>query len=239
MFYSENKKQYLVLNRRTFFLYLLKLSLFSVVGWRLYDIQITDSKKYKTLSKNNQIDFEIIFPLRGEIFDRNNTLLATNKKVFDLYIIPEKTNSITSILNALSDYIKIDFPKRRKIIELSKKIKKFEKIKIAENIGWQVLEKIEANKYNLQGIIIYQDYIRIYPQKEFFSHIVGYLSKPNQKELSLPFISQMPNLDIGKEGIEKSFNPVLVGQAGQREIEVNSYGRVIREISRKESKKGK
>ena len=49
----------------------------------------------------------------------------------------------------------------------------------------------------------------------------------------------MPNLDIGKEGIEKSFNPVLVGQAGQREIEVNSYGRVIREISRKESKKGK
>ena len=239
MFYSENKKQYSVLNRRTFFLYLLKLSFFSAVGWRLYDIQIADSKKYKTLSKNNQIDFEIIFPLRGEIFDRNNILLATNKKVFDLYVIPEKTNSITSTLNALTDYIKIDFSKRQKIIELSKKIKKFEKIKIAENIDWQVLEKIEANKYNLQGIIIDQDYIRIYPQKEFFSHIVGYLSKPNQKELSLPFISQMPNLDIGKDGLEKSFNPVLVGQAGQREIEVNSYGRVIREISRKESKKGK
>ena len=57
MFYSVIKKQYSVLNRRTFFLYLLKLSLFSAVGWRLYDIQITDSKKYKTLSKNNQIDF--------------------------------------------------------------------------------------------------------------------------------------------------------------------------------------
>ena len=238
MYYSENKKQYSILNRRTFFLYLLNLSLFSVVGWRLYDIQIANSKKYKTLSKNNQIDFEIIFPLRGEIFDRNNILLATNKKVFDLYVIPEKTKSISSTLNALSDYIQIDFSKRRKIIELSKKIKKFEKIKIAENIEWQVLEKIETNKYNLQGIVIEQDYIRIYPKKEFFSHIIGYLSKPNQKELSLPFISQMPNLDIGKEGLEKSFNPVLVGLAGQREIEVNSYGRIIREISRKESKKG-
>jgi len=238
MYYSENKKQYSILNRRTFFLYLLNLSLFSVVGWRLYDIQIANSKKYKTLSKNNQIDFEIIFPLRGEIFDRNNILLATNKKVFDLYVIPEKTKSISSTLNALSDYIQIDFSNRRKIIELSKKIKKFEKIKIAENIEWQVLEKIETNKYNLQGIVIEQDYIRIYPKKEFFSHIVGYLSKPNQKELSLPFISQMPNLDIGKEGLEKSFNPVLVGLAGQREIEVNSYGRIIREISRKESKKG-
>ena len=206
MFYSENKKQYSVLNRRTFFLYLIKLSFFSVVGWRLYDIQIANSKKYKTLSNNNQIDFEIIFPLRGEIFDRNNVLLATNKKVFDLYVIPEKTNSITSTLNDLSDYIKIDFSKRRKIIGLAKKIKKFEKIKIAENINWEVLEKIEVNKFNLQGIIIEQDYMRIYPQKEFFSHIIGYLSKPNQKELSLPFISQMPNLDIGKEGLEKSLN---------------------------------
>jgi len=239
MFYSENKKQYSILNRRTFFLYLLKLSFFSAVGWRLYNIQIADSKKYKTLSKSNQIDLEIIFPLRGEIFDRNNILLATNKKVFDLYVVPEKTKSINITLNSLSEFIKIDFAKRLKIIELSKKIKKFEKIKVAENIDWQVLEKIEVNNYNLQGIVVDQDYIRIYPKKDSFSHVLGYISKPNQKELSLPFISQMPNLDIGKDGLEKSFNPILVGQAGQREIEVNSYGRIIREISRKESTKGK
>ena len=49
----------------------------------------------------------------------------------------------------------------------------------------------------------------------------------------------MPNLDIGKEGLEKSFNPLLVGKAGQREIEVNSTGRVIREISKVDSIQGK
>ena len=114
MYFSENKKQYSSLNRRTFFLYLIKLSFFSVVGWRLYDIQIADSKKYKTLSKNNQIDLEIILPLRGEILDRNNTLLATNKKVFDLYIIPEKTHSIKSTLDNLSNYTPIKFIQRRK-----------------------------------------------------------------------------------------------------------------------------
>ena len=58
MFYSEEKKQYSILNRRSFFLYVLKLSLFSIVGWRLYNIQIKDSEKYKTLSKNNQIDMQ-------------------------------------------------------------------------------------------------------------------------------------------------------------------------------------
>ena len=116
MFNNNNRKQYSVLNRRTFFLYLLKLFLFTIVGKRLYNLQISESAKYKTLSKNNQIDIEIIFPLRGEIFDRNNFLLATNKKVFDLFIIPEKTESINSTLNILSNFIEINFTKRRKII---------------------------------------------------------------------------------------------------------------------------
>ena len=87
MFYSENKKQFTVLNRRTFFLYLLKISLFGLVGWRLYNIQIKESDKYRTLSKNNQIDIEILYPLRGKIVDINNNVLVSNKKVFDIYLI--------------------------------------------------------------------------------------------------------------------------------------------------------
>jgi len=238
MFYSDQKKQVSLFNRRTFFLFLLKLSLFSAVGWRLYNIQILDSSKYKTMSKKNQIDLEIIFPVRGKIFDRNNVLIAKNEKVYDVYLIPENTKSINNTLNALSQFIDIDFVKRRKIIELSTKVKKFEKIKIFENISWSILEKIETNKYNLEGIFIAEDYMRIYPYKDIFSHLLGYISKPNQQELALPFISKMPNLDIGKEGLEKSFNKFLVGKAGQREVEVNSSGRIIREISKVDSIKG-
>ena len=238
MFYSDQKKQVSLFNRRTFILFLLKLSLFSAVGWRLYNIQILDSSKYKTMSKKNQIDLEIIFPVRGKIFDRNRVLIAKNEKVYDVYLIPENTKSINNTLNALSQFIDIDFAKRRKVIELSTQVKKFEKIKIFENISWSVLEKIETNKYNLQGVFIAEDYLRVYPYKDNFSHLLGYISKPNQQELALPFISKMPNLDIGKEGLEKSFNPRLVGKAGQREIEVNSNGRIIREISKVDSIKG-
>ena len=208
------------------------------MGWRLYNIQILDSSKYKTLSKKNQIDLEILFPIRGKIFDRNKILIANNEKVYDLYLIPENTKSINNSLNNLSKFIDIDFAKRRKIIELSTKVKKFEKIKIFENISWSTLEKIETNKYKLEGIFIAEDHLRIYPYKEVFSHLLGYINKPNEKELALPFISKMPNLDIGKQGLEKFFNPVLVGKAGQREIEVNSNGRIIREISKIDSTRG-
>ena len=239
MFYSDEKKQFTVLNRRSFVLYILKLSLFTIVGWRLYNIQIKNSEKYKTLSKNNQIDVEILYPLRGKILDTNDNILANNKKVFDIYIIPENTSNINKTLNQVSNILEISFPKKRKIIELSKKVKKFEKIKIFENINWEDLEKIESKKFDIEGIFISQDYMRVYNYDNIFSHVLGYINKPNEKELSLPFITNMPNLDIGKEGIEKSFNEMLVGKSGQREIEVNSSGRIIREISRLDSQQGK
>ena len=239
MFYSDDKKQFTVLNRRSFVLYILKLSLFTIVGWRLYNIQIKNSEKYKTLSKNNQIDVEILYPLRGKILDTNDNILANNKKVFDIYIIPENTSNINKTLNQISNILEISFPKKRKIIELSKKVKKFEKIKIFENINWEDLEKIESKKFDIEGIFISQDYMRVYNSDNIFSHVLGYINKPNEKELSLPFITNMPNLDIGKEGIEKSFNEILVGKSGQREIEVNSSGRIIREISRLDSQQGK
>ena len=109
MFYSEQKKQFQILNRRTFFLFIGKFSIFSVIGWKLFDIQIRNSKKYQTLSINNQINIEILYPVRGEILDRNNNILASNIKVFDLYIIPENTNNILKTLDNLDKIIKLDF----------------------------------------------------------------------------------------------------------------------------------
>ena len=85
------------------------MSIFSVIGWRLFNIQILDSAKYRTLSKNNQINIEILYPVRGEIKDRNENIIATNKKVYDLYIIPEKSKNLQETLNNLNSFIDFNF----------------------------------------------------------------------------------------------------------------------------------
>ena len=238
MYYSDQKKYLQILNRRTFFLFLSKFSLFSLVSWRLFDIQITNSSKYRTLSKNNQINLEILYPLRGIIKDRNEKIIATNIKVFNLYIIPERSKNLLQTLNNLSKFVNLDFQKKRDIINLSKKVKKFEKIKIIENLNWDTLELLEANKNYLSGIELIQDFQRIYPEKELFSHILGYVNRPSKKDLSLPYISKMPKLNIGQQGLEQTFNEALVGKPGNKEIEVNASGRIIREISKQASIKG-
>ena len=239
MQYFDQKKQIKNLNRRSFFLLLTKLGLFSAISYRLFDIQITNSSKYKTLSKNNQINVEILYPVRGIIKDRKGNIIASNLKVFDLYIIPEQTKNLNKALNDLSNFIDLDFKTKRKIINLSKTVKKFEKIKVLENLDWKTLEMLETNKNYLEGISLVEDFQRIYPQNESFSHLLGYVNKPSKKDLNLPYISNMPLLNIGKQGLEKTFNELLVGQPGNREVEVNSSGRIIREISKKLSTKGK
>ena len=239
MNYSELKNQTETHTRRSIFLLIAKLGIFSLVGWRLFNIQILESKKYKTLSKKNQINVEILYPIRGEIKDRNNVVIASNIKTYNLYLIPEQCPDINKTLNNLNNYVKIDFTMRRKIIELSKKVKKFEKIKIINNIDWKNLEFIEANKIHLPGLHLLTFSKRIYPFSNYFSHILGYVNKPSEDELNLPFISNMPSLNIGKTGMEKFFNQDLIGIAGKREIEVNALGREIREISTHPSQKGK
>ncbi len=239
MQYFDQKKQIKNLNRRSFFLLLTKLGLFSVISYRLFDIQITNSSKYETLSKNNQINVEILYPVRGIIKDRKGNIIASNLKVFDLYITPEQTKNLNKALNDLSNFIDLDFQTKRKIINLSKTVKKFEKIKVKENLDWKTLEIIETNKNYLEGISLVEDFQRFYPQNEYFSHLLGYVNKPSKKDLNLPYISNMPLLNIGKQGLEKTFNELLVGQPGNREVEVNSSGRIIREISKKLSTKGK
>ena len=171
MQYFDQKKQIKNLNRRSFFLLLTKLGLFSAISYRLFDIQITNSSKYKTLSKNNQINVEILYPVRGIIKDRKGNIIASNLKVFDLYIIPEQTKNLNNALNDLSNFIDLDFKTKRQIINLSKTVKKFERIKILENLDWKTLEMLETNKNYLEGISLVEDFQRIYPQNESFSHL--------------------------------------------------------------------
>ena len=104
MFNIENKKQTQTINRRTFFVVLGKFGIFSLIGWRFFDLQILNSSKYETLSKKNQINIEILYPIRGEITDRNNNIIATNTKVYDLYIVPEQSKNLEETLNDLSKY---------------------------------------------------------------------------------------------------------------------------------------
>ena len=239
MFFKEQRNQFKSFTRRSFFLLSLKLILFSIIGFRLYKIQINESSKYKTLSQSNRITLKIIYPTRGVIYDRNNIVIAENRISYNLYIIPEETDDIKITLAKISKIIPISFNKQKKIINLTKKTRKFEMIKIVDDLNWDQLEKIESNIYDYQGIHLIPSNKRHYPHNNIFSHIIGYTGQPAKEDLEIPYISPMRSLEIGRTGIEKFYNQELIGKPGSREVEINSIGREIRQISKSDSKNGK
>ena len=118
MFFLEEKNQFKSFTRRSLFALSSKLFFLGIVGFKLFNIQIQNSPKYETLSKNNKINLKIIFPTRGTIFDRNNNIIATNHVTYDLYIVPEQVRDIDEVLKELSKVISISFSQRKKTINL-------------------------------------------------------------------------------------------------------------------------
>ena len=89
------------IERRFFLLSALKGISFGVLSWRLFDLQVIENKKYDKLSKDNQFNFSLVVPERGEIYDRKGRVLAANRDAFSLYIKSSENLNVKKILNRL------------------------------------------------------------------------------------------------------------------------------------------
>ena len=78
-----------------------------------------------------------------------------------------------------------------------------------------------------------------YPHKDKTGHIFGYVSPPSTRDLQANSLLSIPGLRLGKTGIEQSYEDILRGKSGSRQLEVDSVGRLVRELDRKETVAGK
>ena len=229
-----------LLSRRTFLLGLGKGVLFSSIFFRLMYLQLFKSDQYKILSDKNRISFRLIPSLRGNILDRNEKILAMNRNSHNVLI--EGTKNISEInetIEKITQFIYLSDTEIDNIFgSFINKKKSDLPIFIKKNLKWNELSSLNVNLMNLPNIFIEQGIKREYPFHNLASHVVGYMAPPKKSEIkNNPFLGIM-DTDIGRSGIEQSFEKELRGFPGTKHIEVNSKGREIREISKEESVSG-
>ena len=227
-----------LISRRIALLTIGQVGLFSLLGARLAYLQIYKHDEYSSLSDDNRTTHRLIAPQRGNITDISGKILATNIENYQALVVLEETGNIYEALIALNSFLpekKIDV---RKILEIAKKSPKFKPIKLIENLTWDEFSKLNANTHKLQGIFPGVDYKRYYPAKEASAHLVGYVSSLSENELYNNPFTKLTNAKSGKIGIEKSKDRNLRGVIGNKRLEINAFGREIRELNRIESKKG-
>ena len=102
---------------------------------------------------------------------------------------------------------------------------------VRANLSWEEMARIEVAMPELPGVAIEQGLIRDYPYGTGASHMLGYVAAVSEKELTGDPLLELPDFRIGKNGVEKAQDMQLRGGAGTSQVEVNAFGRVVREIA--------
>jgi len=215
-----------------------KFVLLSALASRLYYLQVVESDKYKTLSDENRINFRLLPPPRGRIIDRNNLVIADNVQNYRVLLVSESTPSVERTLDVLSGIIPITENDRARVLREIRRNKSFVPVTVRENLEWEQVAQIEVNTPDLPGVLIDVGQSRSYPFGEDFAHVLGYVAPVAEGETTGDPLLELPGFRIGKAGLEKVHDLTLRGTGGNSQVEVNAYGRVIRELSRQEGEPG-
>jgi penicillin-binding protein 2 len=214
-----------------------------VLGWlivlviavliaRLGYLQVYDGEYYAGLADGNRIRLIPAMAPRGTFYDRNGTLLVTNRPGFTVSLLPLTAPISPDVIARLSELLKV--PQE----EIQKKIQAhsgFDPIRIKNDVGPEITTIIEEQKSSYPGVVIEVQPIRNYIYKEQGAHTFGYVSEISDDELEKRKADGYKSGDIiGKFGLEKVYDHELRGVNGGEQVEVDVTGKPVQVLGRKE-----
>lgn len=221
---------------RIFFVTLIICICFGILLFQLFHLQINLHKKYSTLSDSNRIQLISMPPTRGQIFDRNGIVLATNIPSFNLTITKQNTSlSTDEIIQTIKQWVNVSEQEIAKYHRINRVSSRQTPVPLKEQLTEEEINLLSVNLYQLDGVEIISQLTRFYPEYNSAVHALGYVGRIDTSDLKDIEAKNIQNqyltlTHIGKKGVEKSFEDILRGTMGFEEVETNSSGRVIRKL---------
>ena len=210
----------------------------AVLGARMRYMQVDQADQFRLLAEENRINIRLIPPSRGLIEDRNGKLIAGNEQNYRVVITREDAGDVALVLQRLSKLIPLSPEDIARTVKETDRTSPFVPIIVSDRLSWDDLSKIALNAPTLPGVSPEVGLSRQYPTQQDFAHVVGYVGPVSEKDLEGVTdpdpVLQIPKFQIGKIGVERWMEDTLRGSAGNKRIEVNSVGRVMRELERKD-----
>lgn len=241
---QDQTKRQRTFSRRTLLLGGAKLFLLGAVLGRFYNLQVRDQSTYSNLSENNSVKFDLIPAKRGLIYDRNGTIIVTNKCIYNAILKHDSASAIHDVVQKVQEILgrNISITQNKRLISIIEQLKTNKNdIVIEGNLSWRDVSKLELAFVSLayDGFEIVEEYLRHYPYQNSLSHVLGYVGEPSigkvHKNVETKYY-QCPN--IGKSGIEKIFNNELCGKPGQKKYLVDATGKKVINLSTSMSETG-
>lgn len=214
----------------------------AVLGARMRYLSVDQAEEFRLLAEENRVNIRLIPPARGLIHDRNGKLIAGNEQNYRVVITREDAGDVEMVLKRLAAIVPLSEEEIARTLRETERRSPFVPIIVADRMSWQDFSKVALNAPSLPGVTPEVGLSRSYPLDTDFAHVVGYVGPVSERDLAgmeAPDpVLQIPKFQIGKIGVERWREDSLRGRAGQKRIEVNHVGRVMRELGRIEGDPG-
>ncbi len=215
---------------------LIVLTAFSLLAIRFYFLQIYRYDYYQTLAENNRISIVPITPNRGLISDRNGVILAHNFFVYTLEITPSKVKDLDTTLTDIAQLVEVSSLDLKRFNKQKSEGHNFESIPLRTHLNEIEAAKFAVNRYRFPGVELKSRLFRHYPLGKQGAHMVGYIGRINDKDLTKlaakDVLSNYKGTDhIGKSGVEEYYEAQLHGTTGFQQVEIDADGKAVRILS--------
>ncbi|HYA46113.1 MAG TPA: penicillin-binding protein 2 [Burkholderiales bacterium] len=210
---------------------------FTILFARFVYLQVIQHRYYDTRAEDNRILVVPIQPSRGLILDRNGVVLARNYSAYTLELTLAKIPDPEATIDALSAIVDISARDRRRFQRLREESKGLESLPIRTRLTDEEVAKLAVVRYRFPGVDIKGRLFRQYPLGESASHVVGYISRIDDRDVErIDEAGDSANYKgtdhIGKTGLEQSYERYLHGGTGFEQVETDAGGRVVRTLTR-------
>ena len=222
--------------RRLFFVFSLVALCFLILACRLAWLQIINRDLYVERAEQNRTVTTTSQGSRGLIFDRNGTLLAGNRLSWSLEVTSSQTaEPVEQLFDRLAEIIPITSADRRRYRRLRENFNRYDSVPIRTDLTDEEVAVFAAQRWRFQGLELNQREHRIYPEGAVGSHFLGYvgaLSLNDKKRLDAAgdLALYQGEREIGKVGLERSYEKTLHGTPGHEILEVSAGGRPVRTL---------
>ncbi len=204
---------------------------------RFFYLQVIEHKHFQTLAETNRIAIVPIVPNRGVVTDRNGIVLAQSYSGYTLEITPSRIKNLDETIDALARIVDVRDRDRKRFRKLMEESKNFESLPLRTRLSDEEVARFAVHRYAFPGVEIKARLFRQYPYAEVASHVIGYISRINDRDVErIAEWDETANYKgsdyIGKVGVELSYERELHGTAGWEEVEVDANGRAVRTLSR-------
>jgi penicillin-binding protein 2 len=210
------------------------LAMMLVLAYGMWRLQVLQSGTFEEKAESNRVRKVPILAPRGKVLDREGRIIVDNYPSFSVLLLRDQKRDLLADAHLIADGLSMSEE------DIQSRIRKAaasdapttEPIDLKDDITPNELAFIEAHKVELPELETIMVHRRLYPKGGFMAHLIGYVGEVSEDMLNSPqYELYEPGMIVGKSGVEKYYNDLLMGKDGQRRVEVDSRGHEIRRLS--------